>query len=757
VKSKYGSGESEAKPHKLKATAIVSPTLWPGSWGSENATTTVSLSNFFTVQGEPGEQGNVVQGFLTGYLIGELVGTGSDLKITGSFDTSVSANVNATFAEWTNPAEGHSMSKAVFLVDITRQPVDDNFRKPGLLTVGQQYAFTMDLNVHASKVGIYQALSRFYTEDFEFHADVEVVSEKAGNPTPTNEANDVDPNTNIEWEPGTDANSHDVYLGTSPNDVNDANDPNTSLGRGRQDSNSHCIGGLELGVTYYWRIDEVNETDPNIWKGDIWSFTTADHILVDDFESYGPPEPNLDVVWLPSGRASVYRSTYPYHYGDKAMKITYENSTGPYYSEVSRMYPDTQNWTKFDLEAISMWFRGNAANDAEQMYVALSDGDAPQHTAVVSYDDTNDLKSGIWHQWNIDLQEFVVTDDVNLANITEVCIGFGDRNYPTPGGSGTMYLDDIRLYPPRCVSGTGQPPADFSGDCITNLTDVGTMADNWLVSDYNVIAVQASQTPEESLVVWYKFNETSGYNAYDFSGNNYTATVSVDDAWDYSGYDGGCLDFNGLVNVSLPNDVGMFDNIDDQITISVWVKGDIYAQPQPLNSATLFEGRNAELMPMPVVRAICPDTDGNVNWLAGDDPNWDEMRWGGADSADWQDQWNHYAFVKNANEGFQDIYRNGVLVAQNRENFHSMDGIQEFTIGSKTDATIPVYRGKLDEFRIYNQALSHAQIVHLADKSEIRQPLVPLLSPKDPYVDGKIDLKDFAALAEDWLKEQLWP
>jgi hypothetical protein len=32
--------------------------------------------------------------------------------------------------------------------------------------------------------------------------------------------------------------------------------------------------GLILGTTYYWRVDEVNDTEPNSpWKGPVWSFT----------------------------------------------------------------------------------------------------------------------------------------------------------------------------------------------------------------------------------------------------------------------------------------------------------------------------------------------------------------------------------------------------------------------------------------------------------------------------------------------------
>jgi len=49
-----------------------------------------------------------------------------------------------------------------------------------------------------------------------------------------------------------------------------------------------------------------------------------------------------------------------------------------------------------------------------------------------------------WTEWTIDLQAF----GVNLANVNTIALGLGDKNNPQAGGSGTMYFDDIRLYPP---------------------------------------------------------------------------------------------------------------------------------------------------------------------------------------------------------------------------------------------------------------------------------------------------------------------
>ncbi len=80
-----------------------------------------------------------------------------------------------------------------------------------------------------------------------------------------------------------------------------------------------------------------------------------------------------------------------------------------------------------------------AANDPEPMYVALNG------SAVVFHDNPNVALIDTWTQWNIDLQGFA-DQGVNLANVNTIAIGFGDKKNPQPGGSGTVYFDDIRLH-----------------------------------------------------------------------------------------------------------------------------------------------------------------------------------------------------------------------------------------------------------------------------------------------------------------------
>jgi hypothetical protein len=81
------------------------------------------------------------------------------------------------------------------------------------------------------------------------------------------------------------------------------------------------------------------------------------------------------------------------------------------------------------------------SNDAAPVYVVLNE------SAAVYHDNPDVTVITEWEQWNIDLQEFADLG-VNLADVDSIGIGVGDRDNPTPGGSGTLYLDDIRLYRP---------------------------------------------------------------------------------------------------------------------------------------------------------------------------------------------------------------------------------------------------------------------------------------------------------------------
>jgi hypothetical protein len=124
----------------------------------------------------------------------------------------------------------------------------------------------------------------------------------------------------------------------------------------------------------------------------------------------------------------------------------------------------------------------------DQMYVALEDGDS--NVGIVKYPDMNDVKQAFWHEWDIDLGDPCLST-VDMNNVAKVYLGFGGLKIgQTQPGAGmdwgyedTVYFDDIRLYPPRCVP-EHAPVGDITGDCTIDGYDLKIMAGDWLASDY---------------------------------------------------------------------------------------------------------------------------------------------------------------------------------------------------------------------------------------------------------------------------------
>ena len=89
---------------------------------------------------------------------------------------------------------------------------------------------------------------------------------------------------------------------------------------------------------------------------------------------------------------------------------------------------------------------GIASNDAEPLYVAVSNSaGAP---AVVVHDDANAATIDTRTEWVIPLQT-LADQGIVLTNVDRIAIGLGTKgNMTVPGGSGKIFIDDVRLNQP---------------------------------------------------------------------------------------------------------------------------------------------------------------------------------------------------------------------------------------------------------------------------------------------------------------------
>ena len=276
---------------------------------------------------------------------------------------------------------------------------------------------------------------------------------KAGTPTPANGATGTSLTPILTWNPGEFAASHEVYFGTDTDAVANATKASPQFKATEAlGAESYDPGKLAWQTTYYWRVDEIDNANPDSpWVGNIWTFTTADFLLVDDFESYNdvdPPDPASNRIfdkWIDgfgttTNGALIGNDFPPYaeqtvvHGGIQSMIYRYDNAGKTSEATLTLVYP--RDWTAEGVTKLSLWVSGSSANAADRIFVAAGG------TTVVYHDAASATQLTGWNEWVIDLAAF----GVNLANVNTITIGIGTKNAPAPGGgTGTMYFDDIRL------------------------------------------------------------------------------------------------------------------------------------------------------------------------------------------------------------------------------------------------------------------------------------------------------------------------
>jgi len=133
---------------------------------------------------------------------------------------------------------------------------------------------------------------------------------------------------NMSWQPGQLAVSHDVYMGDNFDDVNNgtAGAFQGNLGLTTTSLLAGFFGypfpdGLVPGTTYYWRVDEVNDANPNSpWKGNVWSFWVPPRIAYNPSPVNDTKFATTDVAlsWTP-GFGAILHNVY---FGDNFDEVS---------------------------------------------------------------------------------------------------------------------------------------------------------------------------------------------------------------------------------------------------------------------------------------------------------------------------------------------------------------------------------------------------------------------------------------------------
>jgi len=229
----------------------------------------------------------------------------------------------------------------------------------------------------------------------------------------------------------------------------------------------------------------------------------VDYNVVDDFDSYASTEELRfvwDDHWVNGLDGFIYLETDPNYVRDgNSVRFEYHNIHilgGKYIgSQMDAQDPAElevgADWTVGGVKSLSLYFFGDPCNTIDAKYVSsdrlwVELREVGTDVGLVKHTDVNQMAEAIWHEWNIALKTFSDAG-VDLSNLDRVTIGIGGAKVGQLGKATTqdqIWIDDIRLYPPRCLPELGLSSiADISDDCIVDYCDIDIMATDWLLTD----------------------------------------------------------------------------------------------------------------------------------------------------------------------------------------------------------------------------------------------------------------------------------
>ncbi|MCB0662588.1 MAG: T9SS type A sorting domain-containing protein [Saprospiraceae bacterium] len=182
------------------------------------------------------------------------------------------------------------------------------------------------------------------------------------------------------------------------------------------------------------------------------------------------------------------------------------------------------------------------------------------------------------------------------------------------------------------------------------------------------------------------------------------ATPVGDNYFEFNG--GGSVHYNGDMSAA-----------NDAVTIAFWSYG--IADVLPVNTSA-FEGVDAGNNRQ--VNVHLPWSNGRIYWDCGNDGSGYDRIDKQANPEDFEGQWNHFAFTKDATTGVMNIYLNGVLWHTGSGNNKTVD-IQDLIIGANINGGNG-YQGALDEFMIFDKALDVNEVQSIMHQSLAASPLI---------------------------------
>jgi hypothetical protein len=541
-------------------------------------------------------------------------------------------------------------------------------RAPG--TEGYKYNTTVDFGGLAVKSVRINALTKWggaiYPQSGLSEVRFMAIPVRAREPYPDMDENDIPIDVTLSWREGREADQHIVSFSTDQQAVSEGNAVVDTVGEA-----SYSPLPLDIAKVYYWRIDEVNNAEtPTTWIGDTWSFRSQDYLIVDDFEGYDDDEPNrIWDIWSDGWDDNNNGSTVGYpdpdfdagehfvetdivHGGEQSGPILYDNTSADY-SEVSINTTDLPigrtNWTVGSPETFVLWFLGDLNNETTDQ-LYVKLGD----TKKVYDGDVADIARTAWTKFEVPLA------GMDISDISSLKIGIEKTG--ATGGDGILYVDDIQL--------TFLVPA----------TDPGT----------------------DNLIALYDMEN----NLVDGSGSGFDGTFFGGDPNYVSGEYGMALALDGNDDyVELP--IGETISTLTSCTISSRVNwsgsggGDQWERVFDFGSGTADNIYLTTRSGFTSMRSAIKAGDGAEDQAIASP----RLSTG---------NWEHLAVVIDAANMTMTLYRNGDAASDTSLQYLPKDlGVTTQNWLGRSQWPDPYFEGMLDDFRIYDKALSAGEIRYI--------------------------------------------
>jgi hypothetical protein len=492
---------------------------------------------------------------------------------------------------------------------------------------------------------------------------------KAANPQPSDGQTNIIQHPILYWTAGTYTETHDVYFGTSYNDVNDATcDSNEYKGNqtiDNWDTNNYSPNGLNLSTVYYWRIDE--RSGDLIAKGNVWRFTV---VLLGKAFSPSPWNGQTNVIphqilrWY----AGPYTQSHDVYLGTNFNEVN--NAT-----HSSSVYKGNQNITYWDVYSYPP--AGFVSNTTYYWRIdelagsITTKGDIWKFTVAPLVQATNPWPSD--GQISINLHAILIWTGSTYADFYDVYFGtsYTDVNGATQDSSEYRGNQNVTYWDTNNIAPAG---LDLNTDYYWRIDEVAgslTKGKVWKFTTRNAI--------DPNLMHWWTFNDGAGNVAYDSAGRS-NGTILGGTTWT-AGHINGAISFNGSSNYV---DCGSVPSNYDNITVSAWMKTSA--------SGVVVSNRYNSL--------------GYGTWYTLSSTG---IELGG----------NHIVYTKNGTN--HSIYIDGSLDQSFTSNA-DISWVNPLYIGRRgnNSSSSLFFNGVIDDVRIYNRALSTKEVSLLSQKISVQ-------------------------------------